>query len=105
MTKCLQRTAQKCFLVLLFTLGAILCGTTSRAESFTDWATSYGLSGDDALPTGNPDNDPYINALEYAFGTDPHVVDSISVVGPSLTVLSNNSVFAYRVSTQALGRK
>ncbi len=89
--------------LLLFTLLLAGFGTVAKAETFAEWATSHGLTGEDALPTGNPDNDPYINALEFAFGTDPKVADVITDVGPSLTTLSNNLTFAYRVSTQALG--
>jgi hypothetical protein len=103
MFNCLRGSRMRSFFIVLIFAAAALRAAPLRAESFTDWAAANSLSGGDALPTGNPDGDPYINALEYAFGTDPRVPDLISTVGPSLTVLSNTTVFAYRVSTQALG--
>ncbi len=96
-------TAGRLFVLLILTAFFGSLTPAGRAETFADWATSFGLTGDDALPTGNPDGDPYINALEYAFASNPKVPDLISQNGPSLTVLSNQLMFAYRVSTQALG--
>ncbi len=91
-----------------FTAGVIatlICGApASRAAvSFADWATSFNLTGDNALPTGNPDADPYVNALEYAFATDPKAADLVSNVGPTFVVITNTGFFEYRVSAQAAG--
>ncbi len=38
---------------------------------FQTWAQGYFLTGDDALPSGNPDHDPFTNLQEFAFGTNP----------------------------------
>ena len=90
--------------LLVFMLAALVGFVPSAsATSFVDWATSFNLQGNDALPDGNPDQDPYVNALEYAFGSSPLTPNTIAELGPSLTTLSNQAVFAYRVSTQAGG--
>lgn len=38
---------------------------------FAEWATRFGLSGNNATDTADADHDGTSNALEYAFGTDP----------------------------------
>ncbi|HEX9047487.1 MAG TPA: hypothetical protein VF988_10710, partial [Verrucomicrobiae bacterium] len=91
-------------LVLVLVLGIVLAGgSVARGATFAEWAAGYGLTGNDALPTANPDGDPYVNALEYAFGTDPLHADSIADVGPSLTVMTNAGTFVYRMSAQSQG--
>jgi autotransporter-associated beta strand protein len=43
----------------------------SPADPYGDFMTSYGLTGDDALGTADPDGDGQSNDAEFAFGTDP----------------------------------
>ena len=45
----------------------------AQPATFSDWATSKGLSPGDAGPTANPDHDAYSNLMEYALGLDPTV--------------------------------
>ena len=52
----------------------IMSLTVTRGETaFQDWiATNYpSLSGDDALPSEDPDNDGMENLLEFALSSDP----------------------------------
>ncbi|MBE2181483.1 MAG: hypothetical protein IAE97_13530 [Chthoniobacterales bacterium] len=39
---------------------------------FQTWASSYGLSGTNALGTADPDSDGFANGLEFSFGTPPN---------------------------------
>jgi hypothetical protein len=39
--------------------------------NYSSWASSFGLSGNNALQTADPDNDGKNNAAEYAFGGNP----------------------------------
>ena len=41
--------------------------------SYDDWATSHGLSGDDALDNANPSGDGVVNLMKYALSLDPNV--------------------------------
>ena len=43
----------------------------SPADPLADYMTSFGLTGDDALGTADPDGDGQSNDAEFAFGTDP----------------------------------
>jgi hypothetical protein len=43
----------------------------SLADSYGDYMTSFGLAGDNALGTADPDGDGQSNDAEFAFGTDP----------------------------------
>ena len=53
-------------------------------DPYGDWLNDYGLIGEDAGPTANPDNDGLVNFLEYALGTDPRLPGD---AGPSLSLL------------------
>ncbi len=65
---------------------------------FNGWAIGYGLNpaltnGPTAgAPTGNPDNDPFDNNAEFAFGTDPTVGSPALVAA---TRSSTNVIFTY----------
>jgi hypothetical protein len=58
--------------------------TTFRVEaldpglirSYDDWAFYQGLSGNDALPTADPDGDGLPNRFESFFGRDPRVAEN-----------------------------
>jgi hypothetical protein len=38
---------------------------------YSEWASSYSLTGNNSLPTADPDSDSFTNQQEYAFGTNP----------------------------------
>lgn len=48
-----------------FTVGPL------SATTFGDFTPGYGLTGTDALPSGNPDGDLFNNAMELLLGLDP----------------------------------
>jgi hypothetical protein len=79
--------------------------TISVVSSYDGWATSYGLSGADALPTADPDKDGLNNNNEYAFGTNPTVSNasllSATTIGGNMTVtwVERNSGFVYNVQS------
>jgi hypothetical protein len=43
----------------------------ANADPYGDYMTSFGLTGNDALGTADPDGDGQSNDAEFAFGTDP----------------------------------
>jgi hypothetical protein len=43
------------------------------------WASGHGLSGENALPTANPDGDAYNNWQEYIAGLNPNVFDTFAI--------------------------
>ena len=45
-------------------------------DGYADWATSYGLEGEDAGPAADPDGDGMTNSIERAFDFDPTDPDS-----------------------------
>jgi hypothetical protein len=79
--------------------------TIAVVSSYDGWATSYGLSGADALPASDPDKDGLNNNNEYAFGTNPTVSNasllSATTTGGNMTVtwIERNSGFTYAVQS------
>jgi autotransporter-associated beta strand protein len=59
--------------------------TGAGTSDYDTWTGSYGLTGADAAPTADPDNDGVDNAAEYAFGLDPTSGASVSPItsGPT----------------------
>jgi hypothetical protein len=57
---------------------------------YSEWASSYSLTGNNSLPTADPDSDSFTNQQEYAFGTNPTQATagllSSSTSGGNLTV-------------------
>ena len=45
----------------------------TSSSAYDSWASSYGLTGQDAAPAADPDNDGFLNNSEFAFGTSPIV--------------------------------
>jgi autotransporter-associated beta strand protein len=61
---------------------------TTIQTKFQAWAAGYELTGDDALPTANPDGDSLTNLQEFAFGFNPTVSDGagpLTISGSSIT--------------------
>jgi hypothetical protein len=79
--------------------------TISVVSSYDGWATSYGLSGTDALPASDPDKDGLNNNNEYAFGTNPTVSNATlltattSAGNMTVTWVERNSGFVYNVQS------
>lgn len=64
-------------MIARLTFFILLCAFSAKAETFAEWADSYGLTGDDAAYDADPDFDRIPNLLEYAFaGLDPTVINS-----------------------------
>ena len=49
------------------------------ATPYSIWAGNYGLNGDNALPASDPDHDGADNLTEFAFGTNPTVVNTAPI--------------------------
>jgi hypothetical protein len=79
--------------------------TIAVVSSYDGWATSYGLSGADALPASDPDKDGLNNNNEYAFGTNPTVSNATlltattSAGNMTVTWVERNSGFTYAVQS------
>jgi hypothetical protein len=71
---------------------------------YSDWASSYSLTGNNSLPTADPDSDSFTNEQEYAFGTNPTQATAglltSSTSGGNLTVtFLTRSNLTYNVQT------
>lgn len=76
--------------------------TVSALSPLESWLEGHGLSGDDALPTADPDGDGRSNLEEFAFDGDPAVPDSGSNkvafgIRPGQGQLQGQDYFAYIV--------
>lgn len=76
---------------------------TLTIAGYDAWATAYGLTGNDALRTSDPDNDGFSNLQEFLFGASP-VVSTGSLVTMSqsggnlvLTWLQRETGSAYQL--------
>jgi len=79
-------------------LATLLCISSAQAEvSYDEWAKNHSLTGAQANPKANPDNDRFNNALEYTFGTDPLKADNPADVSPALVVDGSTASFQYRI--------
>ena len=50
-----------------------------NSDPFLAWAAGYGLSGENAAKTADPDGDGFTNLMEYAFGSNPAVNSSATL--------------------------
>ena len=64
----------------------------SVAAPILSWAASYGLSGADAEPDADSDQDGKPNLLEYAMGTDPTQADTGNT--PTVGTLTSDDLLA-----------
>jgi hypothetical protein len=62
-----------------------------RQTDYEYWASSYNLSGTNALAGADPDEDQFDNAYEYAFGGDPTDNASTGVLPVSAVAQSGGS--------------
>lgn len=59
------------------------------SSDFSDWLSSHpSATGGN---TGNPDSDPYINLLEYAFGLNPSDIDALPEPTITATTVTMNA--------------
>jgi hypothetical protein len=94
--------------------------TITVRTHYENWASTYGLAGNNALPGSNPDGDALNNLQEYAFGTNPtnattapvNYAPGGNVISTGLPVPINlavgggvdyRAVFGRRKNHQALG--
>lgn len=79
--------------------------TGTVTSAYDAWAASYSLTGANALPTADPDNDGLNNNNEYAFGTNPNVANAAlmtaTTISGNMTVswIERNSGLAYAVQS------
>jgi hypothetical protein len=79
--------------------------TIAVVSAYDSWASSYLLTGDNALPTADPDKDGLNNNLEYAFGTNPTVSNAslmsttTSAGSTTITWIERNGGFTYAVQS------
>ncbi len=79
-------------------VATVLCVQSAFAGiSYDEWAAAHHLTGAQADPKANPDNDRFNNALEYTFGTDPLKTDNPADVSPALVVDGSKASFQYRI--------
>jgi hypothetical protein len=63
--------------------------------AYDQWASSHGLSGDDALPGFDFDDDGFPNAVEFILAGDPSVADS-ETIKPLHQIDGTNFVYEFR---------
>jgi hypothetical protein len=78
--------------------------TGAAVSPYDTWALSYGLTGDDASPTNDPDSDTWYNQLEYSFGGNPTNDNDVGVF-PSWALKSTGMLeVVYRRRLDAASR-
>lgn len=74
--------------------------TVVVASPFTTWATTTnGLSGGDAEPTADPDNDGLDNSVEFVIGGQPNPANpnaNSSALAPTISTDVGNLIFTFR---------
>ncbi|RYD21193.1 MAG: hypothetical protein EOP88_12270 [Verrucomicrobiaceae bacterium] len=79
-------------------------GTVTPTSPFATWATTKGLSGNDALATADPDRDGYSNLLEFILGGEPNPANpgaGTNNLAPEVSASNGNHVFSFRRSAQS----
>lgn len=80
------------------TTGALTVGLN---DPFVDWATSYGLTGDDAAKGADSDGDGEANLLEFATNSNPTSGSSRSRVYGKMHTLGSDNVLTYTVAVRS----
>lgn len=60
---------------------------------YDEWTQSFGLSGDDALPTADVEQDGMDNLTEYALGGDPLMDDASSILPVPVVIESGGTLW------------
>jgi autotransporter-associated beta strand protein len=80
------------------TTGAL---SVSLNDPYVEWATSYGLMGDDAAKSADPDGDGEANLLEFATNSNPIIGSSRSRVYGKMHTLGADNVLTYTVAVRS----
>ncbi|MBN8457589.1 MAG: autotransporter-associated beta strand repeat-containing protein [Verrucomicrobia bacterium] len=62
--------------------------TVPASAGYSSWIGGFGLTGNDALPTADPDKDGVDNAVEFVLGGNPATVMDAALL-PTVQVLAN----------------
>lgn len=88
--------------------GAFFAGTGKlriAGSPYQDWASTKGLTSDDANPLADPDHDGIANAMEFVIGGEPNPANpnanSVGLLVPA-TLTATHAVFTFRRSQLAL---
>ncbi|MEJ6643041.1 MAG: hypothetical protein QNL33_07255 [Akkermansiaceae bacterium] len=65
-------------------------------NDYPTWVSQYGLEGNDALPSADPENDGYANLLEFALGMNPTLADSGSKESNFTEQEADSTYFLYQ---------
>jgi autotransporter-associated beta strand protein len=74
--------------------------TLSTPGGYGVWAAAFGLTGDDALRTADPDKDGQSNFLEYATNADPTKAGSRARVYSAMATIGADQVLTLTVATR-----
>ncbi|MCC7373462.1 MAG: hypothetical protein IT581_02315 [Verrucomicrobiales bacterium] len=75
---------------------------STNASTYHQWTARHNLTGVASGVRADPDGDGRINALEYAFGSDPSVAEP-AAFSPVLRLTNGLAVFTYPVGNDAKG--
>lgn len=85
--------------------GTVNVTITAGGQTFASWASSNGLTGNNALTTANPSKDGIPNLIKYALGLDPNAVVSAYTDGthlglPSVAIQGSNLTLMFQKDLQ-----
>jgi hypothetical protein len=79
----------------------IEANVVSTSQLYAQWAATYDLTGDDALPGADVEygglGDGYDNLMEYVLGGDPTVDDASSIAPATFTAADSGTNWFYQV--------
>jgi fibronectin-binding autotransporter adhesin len=64
-------------------------------DPFIPWAAGFGLAGDDALPSADPDRDGQINLLEFALNSSPVSGTASRKTRSAVTIVGGENALTY----------
>ena len=74
--------------------------TAIPSDPFLNWAAGFGLTGDDAAKTADPDHDGYNNLLEFATNSDPTKGSSGPRVYPLVYAISGDNALTLTIAVR-----